>query len=436
MEFFHELGSLVERLWRDRDYCEEVFPDIAEQALVETSPYRKVDPWDIIRWVNTATELPAQQDIDGIFGNPPVTLYSGPRFHIDVYYWLDGTTSIHQHAFAGAFQVLLGSSIHSQYSFEEERKINAHFSAGRITLNEVELLEEEAIRPILPGGKYIHSLFHLNRPSATIVIRTYRTPAAAPQYEYLKPYFAIDPFYKSPVMIKKIQSASLLLSMKHARADDLIGEILSCSDFQTAFSILNLAFNHLTNDQMEESFGLSVGQERFQSYIETARRRHGKLVDLVLPVFEEIQRQHHIIRRRSQITRNEHRFFLALLLNVPNREKILDLVKDRFPERNPLDTMTDWIDELANTKVWGSSEPNVLGIENFDDDYLLVFRCLLEGLSIEQIKTILEEEHAVEGAKEPKGNLENLCDTIRKSIIFKAILRDLPLAVPDSVTTG
>src|SRR5215216_4020345 len=117
MQVFHELGSLIEQRWRDENYNEEVFPEIAGQALVETTPYREVDPWDIIRWVNTTTQLPKQQDVQGKFGNPPITLYNGPRFHIDVYYWLDGTTSIHQHAFCGAFQVLLGSSIHSRYSF-------------------------------------------------------------------------------------------------------------------------------------------------------------------------------------------------------------------------------------------------------------------------------------------------------------------------------
>lgn len=122
MQFFEDLGSLVEHRWRDENYCEEAFPNIAAQALVETAPYKKVDPWDIIRWVNTTTQFPQQEDVHGSFGNPPITLYSGPRFYVDVYYWLDGTTSIHQHAFSGAFQVVLGSSIHSQYDFEENEE--------------------------------------------------------------------------------------------------------------------------------------------------------------------------------------------------------------------------------------------------------------------------------------------------------------------------
>jgi hypothetical protein len=34
---------------------------------------------------------------------------------IEALFWVDGTTSIHQHSFSGAFQVLAGKSIHSRY---------------------------------------------------------------------------------------------------------------------------------------------------------------------------------------------------------------------------------------------------------------------------------------------------------------------------------
>ena len=424
MQFFQDLGSLVERRWRDEDYSEEVFPEIAERALIELPSHNQVNPWDIIRWVNTTTQLPEQQDVAGVFGNPPITLYNGPRFYIDVYYWLDGTTSIHQHGFCGAFQVLLGSSIHSQYDFEERRKVNAHFSVGQMSLNRVELLKEGDVRQILPGKKYVHSLFHLDRPSATVTIRTRRTPGALPQYDYHKPYFAVDSFYESPAMFKRLQCASLLLSMKHPQADELIGEMLSCSDFQTAFEAIEIVYNRLTHDGLEEAFGLSTGKDRFEALLEIARRRHGEVVDLILPVFEEVQRQNYIIQRRGQITSNEHRFFLALLLNVPDRVRVLNLVRERFPEQNPVVTIMDWVEELANTKVVGSPEANVLGVDNFDDDYLFAFQCLLEGLAVEQIKSAFEEEFSAEYAIRLGSKPEELYNSIRNSMIFKSIFLD------------
>lgn len=429
MQFFQDLGSLVEERWREKNYREEAFPEIAGRALVEMAPHRGVDPWDIIRWLNTTTQLPEQQDVAGAFGNPPVTVFNGPRFYIDVYYWLDGTTSIHQHGFAGAFQVLLGSSIHSQYDFEEKERINAHFAVGRIVLDSVELLKQGDVRHIVPGQQHIHSLFHLDRPSATVTIRTRSTPGAQPQFNYHKPYFASDPFYQSPVMFKRLQCASLLLSMKHPEADDLIGELLSHSDFQTAFEIIEIVLNRLAHDQMEETFGLSSGKERYEALVKIASRRHGQLVELIPPVFEEVKRQNYLILRRNQITSNEHRFFLALLLNVPDRVKVLDLVRQRFPDKDPISTIIDWVEELANTKAVGSSEPNVLGITDFDDDYLFVLQCLLEGISPENLKSAFENEFSKEYADGLADKPSKLCESIRNSLLFGSMLLDSSSAV-------
>src|SRR2546426_3345089 len=173
MKVFNELGELVETNWRKRDYLEDEFPEIAAHALAEIDLAKAgVSPWEIIRWLHAEPQLTRQQDIEGSFGNPPITLYNGPRFYIDIYFWLDGTTDIHQHGFAGAFQVLTGSSLHSRYSFREEQAINEHFLLGQVSLRDVELLRAGDIRTIIPGKEHIHSLFHLDRPPCTITVRT------------------------------------------------------------------------------------------------------------------------------------------------------------------------------------------------------------------------------------------------------------------------
>jgi predicted metal-dependent enzyme (double-stranded beta helix superfamily) len=124
---FSELGTLVESRWRDKNYDENFFPEIAARALSESGLIDCVDPWEIIRWVHQSPALPQQMDLPAKFADPPITLYAAPRFHIDAYYWLDGTTEIHQHAFSGAFQVLRGSSVHASYRFQVEQEINPHF---------------------------------------------------------------------------------------------------------------------------------------------------------------------------------------------------------------------------------------------------------------------------------------------------------------------
>ena len=424
MQFFQDLGELVEQRWRNLNYHEESFPEVAANALDETTQSEDIDPWDIIRWVHHSPTLPLQQDLPASFGNPPITLYSGPRFHIDIYFWLDGTTSIHQHGFCGAFHVALGSSIHSRYTFNQDREINAHFSIGSVEFDNVELLKKGDTRRILPGSEFIHSLFHLDRPSATIAVRTYSTPGG-PQYNYLKPSFATDPFFTEQSTVRKVQTLSLLLGMDHPEATSFVEDLVTSSDYQTTFSVLQTAAHHLRQRNLESVFHLDTSRQRFNDLLSRARKRHGELVDLIPPVLEEGDRQYNLTSRRSQITGEDHRFFLALLLNVPCRAQTLDLVKQRCPDRDPIDAVTDWVEELSNIRVFGSSEPNVLGIDTVDDNYLFVLASMLEGLSIDQMRMRLAQEGSVDGFSAAK--LGQISESIRNSFLFKSIFLDWPL---------
>jgi hypothetical protein len=418
MQQFQELGELIEKRWRAQNYNEQIFPEIAAQALAEADLPSRVDPWDIIRWVHSAPTLPSQKDVPGNFGNPPITLFSGSRFFIDVYYWLDGTTSIHQHSFTGAFQVLLGSSIHSHYHFREDRILNEHFSIGELELQTVELLKVNDIKLIKPGRQYIHSLFHLDRPSATITVRTEHTPSAALQYDYRKPYFAINPFFQNVPMIKKRQTVALLMGMKHKDADSMLGGLVASSDFHTTYFLLMDVAHHLKNDQLEELFGLSTGKERFETLLERARTAHGDLVDKFVAVLDEQERLQNIIQRRGTITGEEHRFFLALLLNVGSRDKILELVKQRFPESDPIEKILDWVEELSQTRVLGSKEANALGIEGFNDQYLIVLERLLRAGPTEQIEANLPTDGAVAIV-----NAQEITDSLRSSSLFSMLAK-------------
>lgn len=424
MEEFQKLGALVESRWKAENYNEQLFPEIAAQALAEADLPARVDPWEIIRWVHTAVSLPEQQDVEGRFGNPPITLFSGSRFYIDVYYWLDGTTSIHQHSFTGAFQVLLGSSIHSRYSFDEKRIVNEHFSIGDLNLEEVQLLQKNDVHLILPGRQYIHSLFHLDRPSATITVRTQGTPSAAVQYDYRKPHFALNPFFRNVALTKKLQTVGLLLGMKHKEADAMIGELVCTSDFQTAYFVLAETFHQLHTNEMDTLFGLSTGKDRFKAILGVCKRTHGELTDLILPVLEEEDRQLSIIRRRGTITTDAHRFFLALLLNVPNRKKILELVKQRYPDQEPVETILDWVEELGRTKVLGSRETNALGMPEFDDSNVFVLECLLRGFGADEINQEAAAQYPPENAAELIRRIPALAESLRESTLFRSLLAD------------
>jgi hypothetical protein len=199
------LGALVQRRWREADYLDDAFPEIAANALSDAHLAEHLEYDDIVTWALTATSLPGQRDPAARFGDPPVTVWDCGRFYIDVYFWWHGTTTIHQHAFAGAFQVLHGGSMHGVYEFESSRQLSYAMGFGTLALRHVELLNVGDVRPIIAGPRFIHSLFHFEEPSVTVVVRTGHASLSPPQFNYRRSGIAVDPFFEDRVLTKQLQ---------------------------------------------------------------------------------------------------------------------------------------------------------------------------------------------------------------------------------------
>ena len=422
MEMFQKLGAELEDAWREHNYNEDVFPKLAADALRRADLPSKVSAWDVIEWTLRQTELPPQKDPSAIFGDPPITLFVAPRFYIDVYFWLDGTTQIHQHGFCGAFQVLLGSSLHSWYEFERTESINTFVETGEMRLKVCELLKIGDVQEILAGRQYIHSLFHLDQPSVTIVVRTERSPLHLPQFSYHKPYIALDPFFDHQTTKKKVQSLGPLFQVNNPDTDRLVSELLETADFQTSFAILSTIHNHLSGGFLGQLFNLEGPAARFAAFLGIVTRRHGVKAERLNEVFEHRDRLDDLVRRRGYVTNPEHRFFFALLLNVDGRNKIFSLVKARFPDAEPIGKILDWVYDLAQTRVVGVNTPNALGIENFDDVDLSILEHLLRGRPEAEAIEALSAEYGTEKLTEadPNGKMAR----IRSSVIFRPLLSE------------
>ncbi len=420
MELFNKLGAEVEILWRDQNYDEAIFPELAANALKEANIPAQMSAWEVIEWTMRQTVLPDQKDLPGRFGDPPITIYNSPRFHIDVYFWLEGTTAIHQHSFCGAFQVMMGSSIHSWYEFERSESLNVFTEIGNMNLKLCELLSVGDVQTIQPGKQYIHGLFHLEQPSATIVVRTHRSPLHMPQFSYYKPHLAIDPFFDEANTTKKMQCVSAMIRAKYPRTDAFITEWLRIADFQTTFHILSSLRGYLQSNQIEQLFNLSKPQTRLDAFMEIVSERHGERANIFPQVFAHLDKVDQILRLRSFVTDPEQRFFLALLMNVEGRERIFSLVKERFPDTEPLDKVLDWTFDLAQTRVVGQNIPNALDIADFDDTDLLILENLLQDKTECEIQTILETDYG-------SGKVENLAQQIeklQKAVIFQPLLQN------------
>jgi len=331
--FFATLGSSVLERWKASNFSPSAFPQIARLAMEENPPFKHVDVGEFMHGVLLDDQQPLQTQSG--FGQPEIIVFEDPRFYIQVLFWLDGTTDIHQHTFSGAFHVLLGSSLHSQFTFKDPESISAHLRVGHVEMRDSQLLETGRTVEITSGAHFIHSLFHLETPSVTVVIRTHNDPGSGPQFTYLPPHLAVDPFHNDSLTNRRKQLLDVLEAIEDPAYPEAVAEMVQALDFERGFFILQNSRVYL--EQIE------CWQEIWQKFA----HRHGDLAAFVAPTLEEILRRDALVALRRNVLAVELRFFLALLLNITDRETLLNLVGQRF-KGAPAKTVLRWTRELKS----------------------------------------------------------------------------------------
>jgi hypothetical protein len=407
MDVFNELGLAVHGRWRRADFDDRAFPEIACEALHSWNLHGRIRYDDVIDWVTEATVLPRQTDLEAAFGEPPVVVYSDSRFHIEVLFWATATTAVHQHSFSGAFTVLSGSSVQSHYQFLLRERVNDHMLFGDLRLQRCGLLSRGDIEPIYPGDGLIHSVFHLQMPSVSVVVRTHRDPGTSVQHKYFRPHLALDPFFSNPETTRRLQILDLVGRLHSPRYEELACRMLERADCLETFELLNRC--RLRRDQAAAVFA---------RLLTAARARHGTRIDLMLPVFDEMDREAVLMTRRETVVDRDHRFLLALLINLPNRESILSMVRQRYPG-DPEHLIMKWVSELSGK--------DVLGID-LDPLNESILRCLIAGLPFEGVCDRLRQDYSAEQIASQRDDLRDHCDRIKRLAAFRTLLNVEPAA--------
>lgn len=333
--FFAELGRTVLAGWKRENFSPVKFPELARATLAARPPVEHVDLPAFVREFLLNDEQ-AFQTQSG-FGQPELVVYDHPRFFTQVLFWLDGTTDIHQHGFSGAFHVLAGSSIHARFELENAQAITAHCRVGDVRMKSIELLETGRTVPIVAGHTFIHSLFHLETPSVTVVVRTHHDPGTGPQFNYLPPHMALDPSFTDKLTTRRKQLLDVLEEVDDPAYPELVLEMIAELDFERGFAVVQHARGHLRN------------LDGWEMVLAAFQDKHGTPAVGVAATLEAIERRDVIVELRRSIAGPEHRFFLALLLNVPTRDDLLTLVAQRFPEHPAIETVSRWAEELRET---------------------------------------------------------------------------------------
>lgn len=391
------LGRRVAREWRAANHDERRFPAIAAEALADSGVLTEMGVDALVAW-SLGPDVEPTQAQNG-FGQPRVVLYRSHEFHVEALFWFDETTAVHQHSFSGAFGLLAGSSVHATYDFHVDDRVSARLLLGELVLRDCEVLEQGDVRPIVAGPAFIHAQFHLDRPSVSIVVRTGSDPDQNPQYSYLPPSVAVDPFYEPEPMTTQLL---VLDAEAQAGPDRFVAgarRLLVDSDLWLAFKVLERAFAALPAeryDALEDECGERLGPR--------ARRFRG--------VFEERRRQRNIVARRGEVDSADHRFLLALLLHAPSPAVIRRLVRQRRPGVDPDDQIVTWLGEL--------SARGAIGLD-FDPVSLTVLRAALKGADLAQVEAAMRRAFPVEQVDAQAPNLHLLWDEIQSSVLLQPL---------------
>ena len=290
----------VDDRWNKVGRQSDRLTEIAAETLDDHALPEGFDALSVLARLARGLDLPKQRPASDPFGQPPAMFYRNEDLEIQAITWMEGTTSIHQHGFDGAFRVLCGSSLHVKYSFEpEERLAEGHLLAGQLRMEEAEVLRVGDTRPIVSGPGFIHALFHLERPSVTIVVRNTWSDLPYPRYDYRRPGLGVDALFRDDELGIRLRA---LHSLNRLDADEALRvtlDMVRTQDLWTAYRL---------TDHWFHNFGEGT---RFEELTQALEHRDSSLAILLGPMYREQSRTNRILARRSMLNEVRHRMFLA-----------------------------------------------------------------------------------------------------------------------------
>jgi hypothetical protein len=354
MEYFTRLGTLVEQRWAAKGRRPGELAEIAVAALSDVPVPPTLSPTTVLGLLATGTDVPKQLPSADTFGQPPAVMFQSVDLEIQAITWMEGTTSIHQHGFDGAFRVMHGSSLHVEYAFRQDEALaDAHLITGHLDMGNPEILQPGDVRPIIAGPNFIHALFHLERPSMTVVVRNNSSELPFPQYNYRLPGLGIDGLYRDDRLTMRLRGLHSLHQVDRVAALEVALDIAATQDLWTAFRVC---------DDWGRNFGAGAD---LAALVELVGGRHPSLSELLEPMYAEDIRRGQLLARRGMLRQPHHRLFMALIVNLPDRRSINSAIAQAFPGEDPDLLILKWVRELASPEYRGISGLS-LGSEDFE----------------------------------------------------------------------
>lgn len=214
------IGDAVTAEWSRCGNDLSGFTEIAERVLLDHPAPEGPAAGPALDWI-ASPAFPDQSEPPAGFGQPAVTVYRGDRFMVVLLFWVHESVTIHDHRFVGAFSIVDGASLHSQYDFEPGCRHHADLESGTLTLRHAEILRRGDVRTIAAGTQMIHSNFHFapEGPGLSILVRSVGPPLATQRF-YSRSGLAFTDALHAPTVALRVRgfTAAMAISPEAGRA--------------------------------------------------------------------------------------------------------------------------------------------------------------------------------------------------------------------------
>lgn len=362
------LAPLITRVgsaWDSRGRAPEAFTAIAEQELKRARLHESLDMSDVLAHLAETSAYPRQHDRHLIFGEPPVTIARGEGFHVDAYFWVNPSTSVHNHIFSGAFTVLHGVSLHVAYAFA----VSETFEGGAIltgssTAAGVELLRAGAVRAIGNELQLVHRVAHLSRPTLSVVVRTSEPPPHAHAYTFLLPALAVvgpDRLAEGPR--RQLEVARLLSRTPQPQSEALMATMIARAGGLHRLWLLRTVFF--------ETWDLGLVTQLAEAAPETP---------WLGPALESFEQAASSLANWQVVVDEGHRLFVALTASTADRAEIARIIEEYSGTPAVTEQILAWTREMSERGLTGFLPSQHLEA---------VLRALLEGGGADEAATAL-----------------------------------------------
>jgi hypothetical protein len=326
------IGDAIARRMGTGEIDPGAFAECAESALAAEPRLLAPDWCELAR--DLASAQAVRQDNSG-FSDAPITLYRTPDFCIELLHWLHATTSIHEHSFSGAFVVLAGSSLHTRYRVVLRDRFDDDLTLCHAETTGTEFLKAGSIRRIDEGSDgLVHSLYHLDSPTITLVLRTH---AGRDQFGLIRPALWLNELRL--IGDGRLRAIERLI---HAAERGKIGyghEVLRSvadrlSDAEWVFLLMRQLHRVTSLDEFDR---LLCARQSSSTSLDAELRAAYPLAQVCDAVHSA----------RASVADPELRTLLALLLNVSSRGEILSLVERVRPGQDAAEVLAQWLVALS-----------------------------------------------------------------------------------------